>query len=281
MSATRVFVVGAILLATWMSGSLPRANAAEMEPLTASQPSYIYKAVGERQLRVDMLYPDAWQVSDRRPCIVFFSGGGFKNGTTTQFESQAKYFAQRGLVTIRAEYRDSIRDQATVNICLHDALSAMRWVRQHAAQLGIDAHRIVASGGSAGGFLAAAVAATADLKVPGDDMSISPVPNALVLFNPVVDLVAAERPDLTNEPASLKDISPAYHLTSTYPPAVILIGSEDRFLGQIQSWRMRSSSASRWRSSFTQTSLTPSSTRTRTPARPPCVPISSCRASAI
>ncbi len=235
MSARTLFVVGTALLAAWTSGSLlPLADAAEKESLAARQPSYVYKTVDQRQLRVDVLYPHAWQAGDRRPCIVFFSGGGFKNGTTTQFEPQAKYFAQRGLVTLRAEYRDSTRDQATVNICLQDALSAMRWVRLHTSELGIDTHRIVASGGSAGGFLASAVAAMAELKVPGDDMSISPVPNALVLFNPVVDLVAAQRPDLTNEPATLKDISPAYHLTSSYPPGVILIGSEDRFLGQVQ-----------------------------------------------
>jgi acetyl esterase/lipase len=110
----------------------------------------------------------------------------------------------------------------------------MRWVRRHAAELGIDANRIVASGGSAGGFLASSVAVTSDLDVPGDDRSISPTPNALVLFNPVVDLVAVGRSDLTNESESLKRISPAFHLTRKYPPTVILIGSEDRFLEQIE-----------------------------------------------
>lgn len=208
--------------------------AAEKGPLAPQAPSYVYKTVGQRQLRVDVLYPTAWQASDRRPAIVFFSGGGFKNGTTRQFLPQAEYFAQRGLVTIRAEYRDSTRDKATVNTCLEDALSAMRWVRQHAVGLGVDDKRIVASGGSAGGFLASSVATNAELKVPGDDMSVSPVPNAVVLFNPVVDLAAASSTDLTNEQESLNRISPAHHLSRAYPPGVILVGSEDRFLGQVQ-----------------------------------------------
>src|SRR5262245_28289969 len=103
--------------------------AAEKEPLAPKAPSYVYKTISERQLKVEVFYPDAWQANDRRPGIVFFSGGGFKNGTTRQFLTQAEYFAKRGLVTIRAEYRDSTRDKATVNICLEDALSAMRWVR--------------------------------------------------------------------------------------------------------------------------------------------------------
>ena len=55
--------------------------------------------------------------------------------------------------------------------------------------------RIVSSGGSAGGYLAAAVATIDGFHSEGDDLCVSPKPNAMVLFNPVVDFVTTERDD--------------------------------------------------------------------------------------
>jgi acetyl esterase len=112
---------------------------------------YVYKTIGDRELQVDILYPDDWKPTDRRAAIVFFSGGAWRSGGTGQFAPQAGYFAKRGLVTVRAEYRDSTRDKAKPDTCLKDAVTAMRWVRESADKLGIDPRRIVSSGGSAGG----------------------------------------------------------------------------------------------------------------------------------
>jgi len=53
--------------------------------------------------------------------------------------------------------------------------------------MGIDTSRIIASGGSAGGHLAACTALIDEINEETDDLSVSPVPFALVLFNPVVD----------------------------------------------------------------------------------------------
>ena len=118
---------------------------------------YIYKTIGQRSLKLDVLYPDDWREGDKRPAIVFFSGGAWRSGGTSQFLPQAQYFAKRGMVTVRAEYRDSTKDKVKPDTCLKDAVSAMRWVRKNADRLGVDPQRIVSSGGSAGGYLAAAV----------------------------------------------------------------------------------------------------------------------------
>jgi len=63
--------------------------------------------------------------------------------------------------------------------------SAMRYVRSHAAELGIDPQRIAAAGGSAGGHLAAFTGLVPGLDDPKDDLAVSAKPNAMVLFNPV------------------------------------------------------------------------------------------------
>src|SRR3954454_5851101 len=69
--------------------------------------------------------------------------------------------------------------------CIHDAKSAMRWVRSHAKELGIDSKRIAAAGGSAGGHLAAFCGLVEAKDDSQDNLSISPKPNAMILFNPV------------------------------------------------------------------------------------------------
>ena len=195
------------------------------------KPQYVYKTIGARELTADILYPGDWKPTDRRAAIVFFSGGGWRTGTTRQFLPQAGYFAKRGMVTVRAEYRDRTKDKVKPDTCLLDAISAMRWVRKNADMLGIDPERIVSSGGSAGGYLAAAVATIDNYHSPDDDLAVSPKPNAMVLFNPVFDLAEfASRLQLDQELAT--QISPLRHVAKGLPPTLILIGSEDRFLDQ-------------------------------------------------
>ncbi len=60
-------------------------------------------------------------------------------------------------------------------------------MRENAATFHIDTAKIIASGGSAGGHMAAATALITDYNEDTDDTSVSCVPNALVLFNPVFD----------------------------------------------------------------------------------------------
>ncbi len=110
----------------------------------------------QHELKLLIEKPEAWQATDQRSAIVFFFGGGWVGGTPEQFRKQSQYFASRGLVGIRVEYRTMPKDgKGPPTVCCADAKSAMRYVRSHAAELGIDPQRIAASGGSAGGHLAA------------------------------------------------------------------------------------------------------------------------------
>lgn len=85
---------------------------------------------------------------------MFFFGGAWTNGAVTQFARQARYFAQRGMVAIVADYRVFGRHRTSAFEAMADAKSALRWVRAHSAELGIESNRIVAAGGSAGGHIA-------------------------------------------------------------------------------------------------------------------------------
>jgi len=200
---------------------------------TGSVPQYVFKTVGERKLVADVLYPEGWSRKDRRAAIVFWSGGAFRSGGTQQFSRQAQYFAERGMVAIRAEYRGRETDNIEVQECLKDAISAMRWVRKNAAMLGADENRIVGAGGSAGGYLATAVWTTEDLHSPDDDLAVSPRPNAMVLFNPALGFsrqITLLPGGGREEKPSVGVPEPLDGMKQGMPPALIMIGSADKFL---------------------------------------------------
>ncbi|SVD21140.1 uncharacterized protein METZ01_LOCUS373994, partial [marine metagenome] len=72
------------------------------------------KAFGKKEkvaeeLHLEFFYPDGFAKTDSRPSIVFFFGGGWTGGDTSQFYAQAKYLASRGMVAICAQYRRALK----------------------------------------------------------------------------------------------------------------------------------------------------------------------------
>jgi len=194
-------------------------------PKLAGVTAHVYKQTPTRPLLLYSLKPPA-TFAGPRPAIVFFFGGGWTGGSTDQFDDQAEYFAARGFVTLLADYRIKQRDQSTPFESVEDARSALRWVRSHAAELHIDARRIVASGGSAGGHVAGATAILAKVNDPADDLTVSPVPAALVLFNPVLDTTEKGYGAKAIGPRA-EELSLTSHLKPGLPPTIIFHGTAD------------------------------------------------------
>jgi len=188
-----------------------------------------YKTLSDgSELKVYIFNPKGLKGEDKRPAIVFFSGGGFKNQSPAQFAEHSKHLAEMGMVAICGDYRTKTSHNATAFESIKDAKSCMRWVRKNAGNLGIDVNRIAAGGGSAGGCLAAATATLKDYD-EDKDQSVSCIPNALVLFNPVIDFgpgtKAFER--LKDE---YKKCSPIHNLRKGFPPAIFMVGTKDRLI---------------------------------------------------
>jgi acetyl esterase/lipase len=191
----------------------------------------IYKKVDGRDLRLFIVKPDDWKATDQRPALVLFHGGGWTGGTPTQFNEQAAYLAKRGLVCVQVEYRLVKDVPGPPTNCVRDAKSAMRWVRDHAAELGIDPKRIGAGGGSAGGHLAAFVGMVEGNDDPADDLKISPKAAALVLFNPVFDNSPDGGWGTARVGDRFKEFSPAHNITADDPPAIVFLGRNDTLNG--------------------------------------------------
>jgi acetyl esterase len=221
--------------------------------IAANRPSsYVYKTTPDGlRLNLAVHYPENWKPGDHRTAIVMFEGGGFNPGEGDEsprqrgkaedqqvqagngFSAQADYFARRGCVTFRVGYRKRKRDGATPEKSIEDAISAVRWVRQNAARLGIDPQRVVSAGGSSGGNLAASVAAIDRFQAASDDRSISQKPNAMLLYFPLLDwLQGGSMSDrflaaVDGDKERAARLSPALGWRRDMPPTLVLIGTKD------------------------------------------------------
>lgn len=191
----------------------------------------LYKTTPQGELKLHLSFPAEWKATDKRPAIVCFFGGGWKSGSYLQFVSLCDYLASRGMVTASADYRIESIHHTTPDKCVEDAKSAMRYMRGHAAELGIDPNRIVASGGSAGSHLAACTAVIEGFNAETDDKAISATPNAMVLFNPALNI--AELMPATadaEKKAMAAAITPNSFLKAGTPPAIMFFGTADRLI---------------------------------------------------
>ncbi|MEP3837816.1 MAG: alpha/beta hydrolase [Algibacter sp.] len=189
----------------------------------------IYKVVNNDSLMLRVYFPEKFKKKKQYPTIVFFFGGGWNGGSISQFEDQSKYFASRGMVAAVVDYRVKKRQGTTPFDAVKDAKSAMRYLKIHAKEFGIDTDKIVASGGSAGGHLAAATTLLPGLNEATDDLSVSPKANALVLYNPVIDN-GENGYGYERVGDRYLEISPMHNITKGAPPTLFLLGSKDKHI---------------------------------------------------
>lgn len=198
----------------WLLGLAPTASAAN------GYESEIYREVGDVALKMRIYKPVDWKSSDRRPAIVFFFGGGWASGNPKQFHEHSLHLAAKGMLALAADYRVKKKHGTGPADSLEDAKAAIQWVRANAKKLGVDPQRVAAGGGSAGGHLAAATATVG---------TGSQVPDALILFNPALDLIY--NPDYPKKWHStikeFRKLSPFHTLDASLPPTVIFHGTGD------------------------------------------------------
>ncbi|MFP6665228.1 MAG: alpha/beta hydrolase [Deltaproteobacteria bacterium] len=119
----------------------------------------IYTRQSGRNLRLDIYRPRG-EVSlpgRGRPLLVQIHGGGWIFGSKNeQGVPLMLHMARQGWVCASVDYR--LSPQARWPEHIVDVKRAIAWLREHAADLGIDSEFIVVTGGSAGGHLAALTA---------------------------------------------------------------------------------------------------------------------------
>jgi acetyl esterase/lipase len=225
----RVFgglALGAVLAPEWARAQDPPANRSSgLPPRTRTIANLPYREVDSRdplireRCNVDVHVPVG---TGKFATVVWFHGGGLTAGR----REIPTALLEQGIGVVGAGYRLSPGVRSPVWI--EDAAAALAWVHQHIAEYGGDPKRIVVSGHSAGGYLAAMVGLDKRWLAPHginpDDLAgIAPLsPQAITHFT-----VRKERGIPDTRPV-VDDLAPLWHVRAGAPPMLIVTGDREK-----------------------------------------------------
>ena len=104
------------------------------------------------------------------PLVVLIHGGAFLLGDSNAENAYVPLFLQHGVAVASLNYR--LMSEARYPAGAQDVKAAVRWLRAHAAEYGIDPERFGAWGQSAGGWMATMLGVTGDQPTIYDDPSL-------------------------------------------------------------------------------------------------------------
>ncbi len=183
-----------------------------------------------------------------RPAIVMIHGGGWRSFSKDVYDDQAQRLAGAGYVVANINYR--LVPDGTYPVVMQDSLCALAYVRNHAAELGVDPDRVALYGYSAGGHLAALLGVAADEPDFQPDCAEggTGAPQAVIAGAGPMDLAELESAQAVYEliggrldelPERYERASPLARVAAGAPPMLLQHGEGDLFVPIEQSYAMR------------------------------------------
>lgn len=205
--------------------------------------------LGPDRVELADLYRPATHTAGRRfPGVVIIHGGGWTGGKRDAARELniGTNLALNGYVALSIDYVLASKGKPVWPTNLHDCKTAVRWLRQNADRLNLDAGHIGVIGGSAGGHLATMLAVTGpesglDPQGPYGEHSCR-VQAAVDLYGPADLLTWHDTSMLPGSrvevPESYRQASPATHADKNDPPILILHGTVDKTVALEQSEKL-------------------------------------------
>jgi acetyl esterase/lipase len=208
-----------------------------------------YVQYGARCLKLDVYLPATARTKRAVPVVVLVHGGGWRSGFRSEFAPMAVRLAQRGYAAVTVSYR--LSGEALYPAAIHDVRAAVRWVRMHAGEYGIDPLRIALAGGSGGGQIASLAGVTGHLDKfdPGAAASgVSSEVQAIVNIDGLSDFTSeaarANEDDPNKHPSAAgawfggryaektalwEEASPIRYVRAGMPPILFVDSAQPRF----------------------------------------------------
>jgi acetyl esterase/lipase len=182
------------------------------------------------------------------PVYVYFHGGGWTSGDKAPLTKYCASQAVDGIVVVNVNYRKATRFHMAH--MLGDATTALRWVVDHIGGFGGDANRIVLGGDSAGGQIAALLAASLTHSELRDHYRLTPIASpgvrgvvqhcsvvdfsvlferGFVLSLNFVRILLPRRGDGLVLRTAARFLSPIEWLDSSFPPVFVTTSEQDYF----------------------------------------------------
>ena len=199
----------------------------------------VYAEYGQRRLLLDLYLPPDRDPAVSLPAVIAVRGGAWREGDKEFFGYIAGQLAMQGFVSASIQYRTA--KEAKFPAAVQDVKAAVRWMRAHAAEYGVNPDAIGAIGGSAGAHLVAMLATTAGTKAlegDGGNPSVSSDVQAVVAMGGGYDLrfkdavvpevIEAVR-GFIGEPfdANVAAASPLTHVSRRSAPLLLLHSPSD------------------------------------------------------
>ncbi len=119
------------------------------------------------ELGFDLYTPPLSDTETLRPLVVIIHGGGFSGGdkaSEKMIEWSQSWFAERGYVAASINYRlRNGEENIATKEAMSDAQAAVRFIRAHATEYGIDPNKIFTMGASAGAITSLMVGVSSEI----------------------------------------------------------------------------------------------------------------------
>lgn len=207
-----------------------------IENVTYAQRPYWFPFCNYRDLKMDIIRPLGQ--TEKRPLLLWLCGGGFLTMEKGAFIPYLTYYAEHGYVVASVEYRlsNSVRYPAN----LEDVKTAIRYLRVHAEEYGIDSRHVGIMGESAGGYLAAMAGATGETTKfdSGENLEQSSKVQAVVDFygpsgiNASDALIGTTADKLVPRgiPVTMEERDAVTFMSKDTPPYYLLHGTRDPYI---------------------------------------------------
>ena len=222
-----IIIILALIFAKTKYGPFYYVGAYNLVPLPGVEVKRNIKFGENDRLKLDVYYSKE-NNNKKKPVVFFVHGGSWKSNNKDQFKFIGKNLARRGYVAVLPNYRLVPENRYPAQI--KDVAKALKWTDNNISSFGGAKDKIILSGHSAGGHLAALMGYS-DYWQKKFNISKKNIDYLVLLAGVykfadkyeegaevVKDLVPKEYWD---------DAQPALHLDSSDPPTFILQGLKD------------------------------------------------------